>query len=111
MPIASPNSFFLNQWGMIAAVPIVKKQLPKPIITAPKAANKKTCEDEIMRLPNETQTIAKNPIVRNWYLFIKKPAGSAINRPGITVNEIKSPAVPAPTLKADSIFIRRGGID
>jgi hypothetical protein len=101
IPIAKPSSFLLNQWGIIAAVPIVKKQLPKPIITAPQAADKKPCEIEIMKLPKETQTIARTPIVRKWYLFMRKPAGSAIIRPGMTVKEIKSPAVPAPTLNTD----------
>ena len=111
IPIASPNSLLLNHLGIIAAVPIVKKQLPKPITTPPSSKVGKLVETAITKLPKEIHTKDKKPILRKPYLFIKNPAGIAIKSPGITMKEIRSPAVPAPTLNTDSILVNKGGSD
>lgn len=111
IPIASPNSLLLNQFAIIAAVPMVKKQLPKPIINPPQSKRKKLVDNAITKFPKEMHIRDKKPIVRKPCLFIKNPAGIAMKRPGITINEVRSPAVPAPILKTDSILINKGGID
>jgi hypothetical protein len=81
------------------------------MITPPKSIEMKLVESTITKLPKATQTIAKEPINRKPYLFIRTPAGIAIKTPGITMDETRSPAVPALTLNTDCIFVIRGGID
>jgi hypothetical protein len=92
-------------------VPIVRKQLPNPITNRPKRAKEKVVATAVIKLPRATEVRARNPILRNPYLFTSNPAGSAKITPGITTTDIKSPAVAESTAKTDWILFIKGGID